>query len=128
MFNLLINLNKGKILKLHFCIFVNMDEVSKHISNLIKHNISEIDPDAQVILYGSRARGDSRKDSDWDILVLTDYPVDIKKEIVFRDHLYELEIQTGESLSLFVYSKQNWNTKQKITPYFENVTRQGIYL
>lgn len=79
-------------------------------------------------MYGSRARGNARKDSDWDILVLTEYPVDIKKEKVFRDHLYELEIQTGESLSLFVYSKQDWNTKQRITPYYENVTSQGIYL
>ena len=105
-----------------------MDEALKSISNLIRLNISDIDPRAQVILYGSRARGDSRKDSDWDIPVLTDYPVDFKKEKIFRDHLYELEIQTGELLSIFVYSKQDWNTKQWITPYFQNVTEQGILL
>ena len=105
-----------------------MDEKSKHISKLIRMNISEIDPNAQVILYGSRARGDARSDSDWDILVLTDYPVDIRKEKVFRDHLYELELQTGEPLSIFVYSKQEWNTRQRITPYYYNVMRQGIQL
>jgi len=105
-----------------------MDEKSKHISQLIRMNISEIDPNAQVILYGSRARGDARSDSDWDILVLTDYPVDIRKEKAFRDHLYELELQTGEPLSIFVYSKREWNTRQRITPYYYNVMRQGIQL
>ncbi|RPH34295.1 MAG: nucleotidyltransferase domain-containing protein [Bacteroidales bacterium] len=105
-----------------------MDEKLRHISKLIKRNIAEIEPNAQVILYGSRARGDARNDSDWDILVLTDYLVDINREKIFRDHLYELELQTGEPLSIFVYSKQDWNTKQRITPYYVNVTRQGIQL
>lgn len=105
-----------------------MDKTAEYISKLIRSNISEIDPDAQVILYGSRARGDARKDSDWDILVLTDYPVDLKKESLFRDHLYELEIQTGESLSLFLYSLTDWNTKQRISPFYQNITNQGILL
>lgn len=105
-----------------------MDKTSEHFSRLIRSNIAEIDPAAQVILYGSRARGDARKDSDWDILVLTDYPVDLRKEKLFRDHLYELEIQTGEPLSLFVYSLIDWNTKHRISPYFHNITKQGILL
>jgi predicted nucleotidyltransferase len=105
-----------------------MDKTSEQISSLIRSNIAEIDPAAQVILYGSRARGDARKDSDWDILVLTDYPVDLKREKLFRDHLYELEIQTGETFSLFAYSLIDWNTKQRISPYFQNITKQGILL
>jgi predicted nucleotidyltransferase len=105
-----------------------MNKTSEHIRKLIRSNIAEIDPAAQVILYGSRARGDARKDSDWDILVLTNYPVDFRKEKLFRDHLYELEIQTGEPLSIFVYSLLDWNTKQRISPYFHNITKQGILL
>jgi uncharacterized protein len=52
-----------------------MKRRTKHIAQLISKNIRLIDPKADIILYGSRARGDERPDSDWDILVLTDYKI-----------------------------------------------------
>mgnify|MGYP001792404269 CR=1 FL=1 len=36
----------------------------------IKILVREIDSTADIILYGSRARGDEHPDSDWDILIL----------------------------------------------------------
>jgi predicted nucleotidyltransferase len=103
-----------------------MKTKTQHISQLIRHYINAIDPKADVILYGSRARGDERPDSDWDILVLTDYSVDLITERKFRDKLYDLELETGEPLSIFVYSKNDWQTKQRITPFYENVTQEGV--
>lgn len=103
-----------------------MKTKTQHISQLIRHYINAIDPKADVILYGSRARGDERSDSDWDILVLTDYSVDLITERKFRDKLYDLELETGEPLSIFVYSKNDWQTKQRITPFYENVTQEGV--
>jgi uncharacterized protein len=103
-----------------------MKSKTQQISRLIRNNINSIDPNAEVILYGSRARGDERSDSDWDILVLTNYNVDIETERRFRNNLYDLELETGEPLSLFVYSKNDWHLKQHITPFYENVTREGV--
>ena len=103
-----------------------MKTKTQHISQLIRHYINAIDPKADIILYGSRARGDERPDSDWDILVLTDYSVDLITERKFRDKLYDLELETGEPLSIFVYSKNDWQTKQRITPFYENVTQEGV--
>jgi len=103
-----------------------MKKRTQHISQLIRHYINAIDPKADVILYGSRARGDERPDSDWDILVLTDYSIDLITERKFRDKLYELELETGEPLSIFFYSKNDWRTKQRITPFYENVTQEGV--
>jgi predicted nucleotidyltransferase len=105
-----------------------MKTKTQHISQLIRHYINAIDPKADVILYGSRARGDERPDSDWDILILTDYSVDLITERKFRDKLYDLELETGEPLSIFVYSKSDWLTKQRITPFYENVTQEGVRL
>lgn len=105
-----------------------MKPKTKYISKLIRKNIRMVDPKAEIILYGSRARGDERNDSDWDILVLTDYPVDLILERMFRDKLYDLELETGEPFSIFVYSKHDWQHKQRITPFYQNVTQEGVLL
>ena len=81
---------------------------------------------AEIILYGSRARGEEHADSDWDVLVLTDYGVDINIERKFRNKLYDLELETGEPFSVFVYSKKDRNTKQNSTPFYHNVTHEGL--
>jgi len=103
-----------------------MKTKTRHISQLIRYQINTIDPNAEVILYGSRARGDERPDSDWDLLILTDYSVSLTSEREFRDKLYDLELETGQSLSIFIYSKTNWQTKQGITPFYNNVIQEGI--
>jgi len=93
---------------------------------MIRDYINILDPTADVILYGSRARGDERSDSDWDILILTNYAADLLTERKFRDKLYDLELETGEALSVFVYSKDDWQTKQNISPFFQNVSQEGV--
>ena len=103
-----------------------MKRKTKHIAQLIRKNINLIDPKAEIILYGSRARGDDRPDSDWDILILTDYPIDLEKEKNFRNNLYDLELETGESFSVFIYSKSDWTKKQRITPFYKNVNQEGV--
>lgn len=47
---------------------------NEKVLNMIRTTIREVEPTAQIILYGSRARGDARKGSDWDVLVIVDRP------------------------------------------------------
>jgi len=88
-----------------------MNAKTERVSYLIRKTIQSIDPKAEVVLYGSRARGDERSDSDWDILILTDYQADLMIERKLRDKLYDLELETGESFSVFAFSKNDWETK-----------------
>mgnify|MGYP000527067983 FL=1 len=105
-----------------------MNAKTNKIRRLIRRYIDSVDPKAEVILYGSRAREEEHSESDWDILILTDYPVDLEIENKFRDKLYDLELETGEPLSIFIYSKEEWRRKQRITPFYRNVNKEGISL
>ena len=99
-----------------------------HIARQIKNSIKTIDSKAQVIIFGSRARGDAKIESDWDILILTDYPVTVEIEGSFRDVLFDLEIETGEVLSIFIYQKSVWNSRHKVTPLYRNIKKEGVKL
>jgi uncharacterized protein len=105
-----------------------MKQEDNHIAERIRETINVVDSKAQVIIFGSRARGDSKKESDWDILILTDYPVSADIENVFRNTLFDLEIESGEVFSTFVYQKKDWNTRHKVTPLYRNIKKEGVRL
>jgi uncharacterized protein len=93
----------------------------------IKKVVNRIAPGSDVFLYGSRARGDSFSQSDWDILILLNSQENtFDFEIKFIDELYEIEIQTGEIISGLIYTKADWYENHSGTPLFENVQKEGI--
>jgi predicted nucleotidyltransferase len=99
------------------------------LTEKIKQTVMATDASAQVLLFGSRARGDAKKDSDWDILILLNKAkVTIKDEQVFRHKLFDVELETGACISTFVYALNDWNTRMSITPLYKNVQADGIYL
>ena len=101
----------------------------RHIFQMITRRLKELDANAEVILYGSHARGQATKDSDWDILVLLDKdPVTLKTEQKFRHHLLDIELLIGEPISVFVRSKSSWGTKYRITPLYYSIKREGVQL
>jgi predicted nucleotidyltransferase len=99
----------------------------KDLLNRIKLSIESLDPYAEVYLFGSRARGDFRKGSDWDILVVSPKnKITFEFERELHDHIYDIELESGEVISLLVYSKADWLRKSVISPLFSNVRNEGI--
>jgi len=94
-----------------------------------KAAIRGIIPDADVILYGSRARGDAISDSDYDILVLSDERVNIKMKEDLVSCIYPIELETGEVLTLIAYSRNDWNSPlYRVMPFRVNVEQEGVLL
>lgn len=95
----------------------------------IKASVVATAPDAQLVLFGSYARGADTKDSDIDLLILID-----KDKITWPEEkritypLYDIEFETGTQISPMVLSKKDWELKHKITPFYKNVAREGIVL
>jgi len=101
----------------------------EELLNRIKLSIYQHDTDAEVFLYGSRARGDSTKNSDWDLLILVDSNrVTNSIEDRFRDSLYDIEIETGQIISILIYPKNYWKNNLRYSPLYENVRIDGIRL
>jgi predicted nucleotidyltransferase len=82
-----------------------------------------------VILYGSRARGQARQDSDYDLLVLVDGPATAELEENIRAQLYPIELDTGAVLTLLVYSRADWSSpRHAALPLHEQIERDGVIL
>lgn len=106
-----------------------MTEKESYIANLISSRIKHHDPGAEVILFGSHARGQAHEESDWDILILIDKPKkDRSVEVSYRDEIFKLELELGEPISTLIYSKSDWEDKYFFTPLYKNVKEEGVRL
>lgn len=102
-----------------------MNEVE--LRTKIREAAGRIEQSARVLLYGSRARGDARPDSDWDILVLLEGYVDHARAQRVRRAIYEVEWETGEVLSTIVRSKDDWESSlSRTTPLYKNVANEAV--
>ena len=102
---------------------------NQQLLNQIKYLVTTQDPTAVLILYGSFARGDNTDGSDIDLLILLDKDIiTINDEKRMKYPLYDLEFDTGQIISPLVLSKKDWEHRHKITPFYENVSREGIIL
>ena len=78
-----------------------------------------------VVLYGSEARGESRPDSDVDVLVLLEEPLDYGRDLEANlDALYPLSLDIGRRISAKPVSAREYETVD--CPLYREAHREGI--
>jgi uncharacterized protein len=101
-------------------------------SDLIEHireAVHEVELEAEIILYGSRSRGEAHSESDWDLLILVDGPISDERTDRIRHRLYELEWEYGEVISSIVRTREEWNsTLYQAIPFRQRVQQEGTRL
>lgn len=107
----------------------SMTNKNRKVLNQIKATVRNVVPEgSQVLLFGSRARGEANKDSDWDILIIVD-----KDRLMQADYnaisypLVELGWDLNEEINPIMYTKKDWESNS-FTPFFHNVQEDGIVL
>ena len=89
--------------------------------------IRQVVPEAEVILYGSVARGEERPDSDVDLLVLVPQEVTYELGRAISDRIYDVEIEREQFVSLNVRRKQAWHAAPlRYTSLYDSIAREGV--
>ena len=95
-------------------------EVSKLIGNRLK----------KVILYGSYARGDYDKNSDIDLMILTDFDENelVEYRAKIRNIACDLELENDIIISPVVRNIEKYNNRINIIPFYMNVQKEGVII
>jgi predicted nucleotidyltransferase len=83
---------------------------------------------SSLLLYGSRARGDARQNSDWDLLILLDKPQIETSD--FDDISFPFTLlgwKIGENISPQLYTRKEWDSIAFL-PFHQNVEHDKIIL
>lgn len=106
-----------------------MNNKNQKILNQIREIARKTAPKgSQILLFGSRARGEAKKGSDWDILIVL--PKDVLEQADYDAVSYpfvELGWMLNERINPIMYSQSEWKANS-ITPFYDNVMKDGISL
>lgn len=105
---------------------ITLTEKERGILKRIRETVRGVLPDATVIFFGSRARGDAREYSDWDILILTDK---VTHEIEHEAYaaLYDVELDEDIIICPLILQRDEWEHKRyREHPIHERVDEEGV--
>jgi uncharacterized protein len=96
----------------------------------IKQTVLHVEPEAQVYLFGSRARGDFRDDSDWDLLIVLPRKFDYHYKQRIIHNLNDIEIVNHEIFNVIVKESNFWLNDNMLhtTQIYQSIQKDKVLL
>ena len=101
-----------------------LEDFLEEIKNILENRLKKI------ILYGSYARGDYNKNSDIDIMILTDLTSEeiSKYSLLIWEKCADIEIDKGIVISPLIRNLDDFNSWLNVKPFYMNIVNEGVVL
>jgi predicted nucleotidyltransferase len=97
--------------------------------DVIKNTARNYLPDAEVLLFGSRARDDEKADSDYDILLITKTGLTPKEKLPLKTRIRKALLLLGVRSDILIQSETEVDQKKKLPGHIvRRIMREAITL
>ena len=104
-------------------------DTNREILELIKVTACKYLPDAEVLLFGSRARKDASLESDFDILVVTNVDLTPKQKLPLKTSIRKALLKEGIRSDILIQSKKEVKKKRKLPGHIiKNILNDAVLL
>lgn len=80
-----------------------------------------------VYLFGSRARGTERPDSDYDLLLVVRDNFSLSDKDALYDQVIDILLETGRLISLKIFRQKEFQRLRDLnTPFMSRVLKEGV--
>jgi len=105
-----------------------MHQNQEILSDLKEHLQQHLGDDIRdVVLFGSRAYGNAREDSDYDVLIILNRDYTSSDEEQILDLCYEIDLKYDILIDAHLLSVAELNSPRGRQPIFTNAMKEGLY-
>lgn len=103
-----------------------VDSITQKFIDKIRDIKEKIDA---IYLFGSRARGDEKPDSDYDLLLVVKDDFTLTDKSKLYDVVIDILLEMSRLISLKIFKKKEFERLYQMkTPFTQNVLKEGIKL
>ncbi len=104
-----------------------MNALDKKVLQQLKQMLQERVNVHQIILFGSRARGDADAESDMDVLVIVDQPINREVRHAVSECTWQAGFDAGIVVTAILFARDEWeNGPEYYAPLAEAVRTEGV--